>query len=209
MKRIVVGGIAGLLYPVVRAIAAWLGPRDRMPDYPRFDLGSRSPASHVVEALSLVCLIVFVSALPAFARARDDGRGSRPSFVLSVVAIAAWGAVKLAATGLDPYRELTVVAASALVLAIGVAAAARLAAGGHLLAGYAAFPVSLLLLLTGATSLFPLHVDDARPFGLGLIHQDPGAFNPGGLIDALAFGGFAVWVFGLGAAMISRSGAKG
>ncbi|MFS8067249.1 MAG: hypothetical protein ACMG6S_12835 [Byssovorax sp.] len=204
MKLLILGGGAGILYPSTRVLAAVTGPTDRMPEYPRFDLGPRTGTSHVFEGISLACLLLFVATLPTFARALDRATGESRSATMPVVLLSAWAGFRFAAFFVDPYLEFTVAAASAFLLCAGVLSAARLVARAHPLAGYGSVLAALFLFSTGITSLFPLEVTDARPLGLGLIHGDPTPFNPGVLVYVAAFVLWACWVAGVGIAMVAQ-----
>lgn len=204
MKPVIIGGGAGILYPVTRVLAAITGPTDRMPEYPRFDLGPRTGLSHVFEGISFACLLLFVATLPTFARALDRATGERRSATMPVVLLSAWAVVRFAASFVDPYLEFTVVAASAFLLCVGVLSAAKLVARAHPLAGYGSALTALFLFPTGITSLFPLEVNDASHLGLGLIHGDPTPFNPGGLVYVAAFVLWGCWVAGVGIAMVMQ-----
>jgi len=192
-----------LLCAVAGLTAYFLGPSDRMPEYPRLDLSERTLPAQLSTWLACLCALAFAVSLPNVGRTLRRVLGSGPSAIGPAVFFAIWAIARFASSFADPYRELSLTATTLLPLAVATLWAGRVVSRAHALLSPVSAVTSLLLLAGFASRFFSLQ---SLPGPSGeTIWGDPSPFAPGGVVYLLALGAACLWFIATGAVLLARA----
>jgi hypothetical protein len=153
--------------------------------------------------LTCAFVIAFAASLFGVARQLERTFGSRLSLGGPAVLLAVWAIARGVGSFVNPYRELSFVAAASLPLALAVLWSGRALSHAHALLAPMGIVAGVLLLGAFASLLFPL--EHSAGLQGEIAWSDPTPMSPGGLVFLLGLGAAALWFASVGIVFVTRS----